>query len=172
MIRNPSQQPPPTRLERARKWPLHSLVDPSSVQILGQVDTSSEATHKVTTEKRKKTPIIESVDKKSSSKSSNSTNEEIKAVDAVIREVLQVRSHASAKTFQQPISQLVSLLPFKPFNGAGEKVPVTMLLSPVKQPPAGAFTLGRPFYSPADQPLKPLQVSLLPVRCQFYNLPD
>ena len=125
------------RKEKKAASPSPCLVDPDSVQIIGQVENSKSA-DKVTSTK-KTTPTKETTKKKSSSKSSSSTSsasDDFKPLDTKWCERFsRLEAMLLAKTFQQPTSQSV-------FQQ------VTMPVSPLKHP-AGVVSLDGPFIQPA-----------------------
>ena len=85
------------RKEKKGASPSPFLVDPGSVQILGQVENSKCAEY-VTTSKKKMIPAKETAKKKSSSKSSISISSTRKHTRCeVVREILKIRCHASGK---------------------------------------------------------------------------
>ena len=125
-------------------------MDPGSVQILGRVK-NSKSSENMTTSKKKTTK--RTCQEKTSSKSSSSissTGEDIKALYAKWSERFSRLETVLANTFQHAVSPPV-------FQQ------VTILVSPLKQPPTHVVTSERFFMLSSVQPVRPFQANLLPV---------
>ena len=133
------------RKDKKPASPLPSLVNSVSIQILGQIPVNN--------------PTKKPAKKKSSSKSSSSTT--ISTLDPKWLETFsRLDAMLLAKTFQQPTSQTSF--------STGHYASFTR---PVKQPPSSTLNSERPFIQPTG-PVSQTSLLLIPVRCQYCNLPD